>query len=710
MAKSRKASIIKKIIQFSESGNFLIIMPIVQYGDIEIKIGKFSNTPSATKTIKRDINLETQFREFVVSKHPNFSTKTNHDYYFLKAEDVMKRFWFVNFCDACNKNDIEITGTENLKNLKYFPGKANTSYNFTSDIDWFNTKVNMSFGKEKISLKNIQKAVLKNNGHIKLTDGSIGVISPEWMNKWKLAFEFGTVKGDKLKLSKSQFIIMNSVLEDTDIEKVSEEFKTKLEGFKNFDKIDNLDIPTRLNATLRDYQHSGFNWLAFMSKFGFGGCLADDMGLGKTLQILCYLSYLKDELKSELPNLVVCPTTLMFNWEKEIEKFAPYLTVARHWGNTKLPDSEAWNKFDIVLISYGTLVSDIENIRNIQFGAIVLDEAQAIKNMNSLRFKAVSLLKSDYRFSVTGTPIENNLMELFAQMHFLNPGLLGSPNHFQKEYVAQIDKGLAPEKAEQLKRIVYPFMLRRTKEVVAKELPEKTEMILYCEMGEKQRAVYDKFVALYRNSILSKIDTDGISQAKFSILDALLKIRQICNSPSLLNTEEKYCADSVKTDELIRHIENKTANHKVLIFSQFVGMLKIVKDRLENDGIKYSYLDGQTRDREAVVNQFVDNNDVRVFLISLKAGGFGLNLTVADYVYLIDPWWNPAAEAQAIDRVHRIGQDKKVFAYKMICKDTIEEKIIKMQEKKKNLADEIITSEQSFVKNLDRNDIEELFY
>lgn len=706
----------KRKIIFSETGNFLVVMPIVKYGDTELKVNPNSSatkinafTNGEISVIERDVEYENAFRSFIADQHDSFSAKSNHEYFYLKSEEVMKKMWFVRFCQACKDEEVEIFGLKNLKKLKYYPGTAKISYGYKSEIDWFNTEVNVQFGDEQVSLKDIQKAVLKNDGLIKLSDDSLGVLPEEWIKKWKTALELGKIKDNELKLTKSQFAIVNALYEDIDHEELNAELGEKLKLLEGFDKLEKIKPSTKLKATLRDYQHEGLNWLAFLVEFGFGGCLADDMGLGKTVQMLALILYLKHTKKTKKTHLVICPTTLLFNWEKEIDKFCPHLKSHTYWGTNRDTDISNWKNFDVVLSSYGTVTNDIETIRKHKLGALILDESQAIKNPGSLRHKAVSLLRSDYRFSMTGTPIENNTVELFSQMQFLNPGLLGTLNYFKKEFATPIDKGLAPDKAEELRKLVYPFLLRRTKEVVAKELPEKTEMILYCEMEKEQRRVYDAFVGDFREQILTDIDEDGMDKSRFKILDALLKARQICDSPALLNTEEDYGNASIKTEELLRNIERKTRNHKVLVFSQFVGMLNIIRQRLDADGVKYAYLDGSTRNREEVVEQFVSDESVRVFLISLKAGGFGLNLTCADYVYLVDPWWNPAVEAQAIDRVHRIGQDKKVFAYRMICKDTIEEKIIKLQEKKKSLAKEIISSEQSFVKNLTRSDIEDLF-
>jgi SNF2 family DNA or RNA helicase len=355
------------------------------------------------------------------------------------------------------------------------------------------------------------------------------------------------------------------------------------------------------------------------------------------------------------------------------------------------------------------IINDIEHLNTIKFNYVVLDESQAIKNTDSLRYKAVMLLKAKNRLAMTGTPVENNTFDLYAQMNFTNPGLLGNVNHFKKNFSDLIDKKGDQEAATLLRKIVQPFLLRRTKDQVAKDLPNKTEDVIYCEMGSEQRKVYNAFRDNYRNLIGKKIDTEGLGKSSMIVLDALLKLRQICNSPALLNTKESYGNDSVKIEELVSHLTEKTGNHKVLVFSQFVEMLKLIEKELTKQNIPYEYLDGQTRKREEKVKRFQEEQSCRVFLISIKAGGVGLNLTQADYVYIVDPWWNPAVEAQAIDRTHRIGQTKKVFAYRMICKDTTEEKILQLQQKKKKVSEDVISADAAFYKQLEKEDILDLF-
>ncbi len=341
----------------------------------------------------------------------------------------------------------------------------------------------------------------------------------------------------------------------------------------------------------------------------------------------------------------------------------------------------------------------------------MLDESQAIKNPASKVTKAASLLKAKHRLCLSGTPLQNNTFDIFAQMNFLNPGMLGTMEFFRQEFAIPIDKFGEEDRKDHLRKILYPFILRRTKEQVAKDLPEKIETILFCEMEDEQRKIYDAYRNDYRNQILGTIEMQGIQKSQLTILQGLMKLRQICDSPAILNEPEKLPNHSIKLDELAREISENISNHKALIFSQFLGMLALIRDKLTALGVEFEYFDGSTSapDREKAIQSFQNDDAKRVFLISLKAGGVGLNLTAADYVYIVDPWWNPAVEQQAIDRTHRIGQTKHIFAYRMICKDTIEDKIMQLQERKRILAKELIADDASFVKSLSRSDVEYLF-
>jgi superfamily II DNA or RNA helicase len=367
--------------------------------------------------------------------------------------------------------------------------------------------------------------------------------------------------------------------------------------------------------------------------------------------------------------------------------------------------------YDIIITSYGTMRNDIAELKNYEFQYVVLDESQSIKNPGAQVTKACNLLHSKNRLVLSGTPVQNNTFDLYAQMHFLNPGFLGGMNFFRNHYAIPIDKYRDENAIAELKKMTEPFILRRTKEKVAPDLPDKSEMIMWCEMGDQQKDVYDRYKHYYRNRLLNKIEENGIKKSSFEILNGLMRLRQICDSPVLIKDPEVFTTASVKIDELLREVTENSGNHKLLVFSQFTEMLSLISKRFESNGIRFNYLDGKTPPemRIKAVNSFQNDDSVKAFLISLKAGGVGLNLTAADYVYIVDPWWNPAVESQAIDRTHRIGQTRKVFAYKMICKGTIEEKILELQKKKKSLSEDLIGEESSFVSKLTKDDIAFLF-
>jgi non-specific serine/threonine protein kinase len=455
---------------------------------------------------------------------------------------------------------------------------------------------------------------------------------------------------------------------------------------------------------------AGYQWLSYLNDVGWGGILADDMGLGKTVQALTMLDAYRAH-NNGLKAIVVCPTTLIYNWQNEVKKFTPSLTYHIHHGSARSRSAEELQQSNIIITTYGTLRSDIQLLLKIVFDYVVLDESQAIKNPSSKVTKAATLLNAKNRVCMSGTPLQNNTFDIFAQMNFLNPGLLGSMEFFRNEFATPIDKFGEQEQKDHLRKLLFPFILRRTKEQVAKDLPEKTETILFCEMEKEQRKIYDAYRNSYRDKILGTIDDKGIDKSQLTILQGLMKLRQICDSPAILNEEEKYPNHSIKLDELTREITENIGDHKALIFSQFLGMLGLIREKLKEQNIPHEYFDGSTSatERERAIQNFQNNDDCRVFLISLKAGGVGLNLTAADYVYIVDPWWNPAVEQQAIDRTHRIGQTKNIFAYRMICLDSIEDKILQLQERKRILARELITDDNGFVKTLTKADVEYLF-
>lgn len=481
-----------------------------------------------------------------------------------------------------------------------------------------------------------------------------------------------------------------------------------IQGLQHFDEIEEVVPPDSLNATLRHYQQAGLNWLYFLNRYDLNGCLADDMGLGKTIQTLALLLKLKEEgiLKKAL---IVVPVSTMPNWQDEAKKFTPTLKTIRHYGPGRAKTELELQEPDIILVSFHTLRNDIELFSAMDFSYLILDEAQNIKNASSRIFKSVKLVRARHRLSLTGTPIENNTMDLWSQFDFLNPGLLSSAEQYKRRFARPIEEGKDQGATELLRKIVFPFILRRKKEDVVKDLPEKEEIIQYIELGLEQRRLYNEIRDYYRDKVSDSFNDNGVGGSRMVIFEALLRLRQAANFPKMVSEEYSHIvpAKFEMLKDLIQEILEE--KHKILIFSQFVKSLHIIRDFLDKAGISYSYLDGQTRNRDEQIKKFQNEETNCVFLISLKAGGVGINLTAADYVILFDPWWNPAIEAQAIARSHRIGQQNRVIAYKFIAKDTVEDKILEMQNRKKMLVEDVVSTESSFFKSLGKEDVVNLF-
>ncbi len=701
-------------LMLQEKGDYLLFQPVFNYGGYETRL-----TDKATLSIPNGdkilvIHRNTQAEQAFVTKldtlHTMFVTQVESGSLALRGADVLRNNWFFLFVDAMKEMKVPVFGFEALKNFRFNTARPTTHIHVSSGLDWFDAKVEIEFGKERVGIADIKKALAGKQSFVQLGDGTLGILPDEWLKKYALLFKVGDGRSDKLRLSKYHMSVIDELYENRDETEMSFALDEKYERLKEFKNIPEVPAPAEVAHILRPYQLSGFQWLNYLNDVGWGGILADDMGLGKTVQALTMLDYYKTT-NGSLKAIVVCPTTLIYNWQNEVKKFTPSLTYHIHHGSARSRSAEELSNHNIIITTYGTLRSDIQILLKMFFDYVVLDESQAIKNPASKVTKAASLLTAKNRVCMSGTPLQNNTFDIFAQMNFLNPGLLGSMEFFRNEFATPIDKFGEQEQKDHLRKLLFPFILRRTKEQVAKDLPEKTETILFCEMEKEQRKIYDAYRNSYRDKIMGTIDDQGIGKSQLTILQGLMKLRQICDSPAILNEDEKYPNHSIKLDELTREISENIGDHKALIFSQFLGMLGLIKAKLKEQNIPFEYFDGSTSapDRERAIQNFQNNDECRVFLISLKAGGVGLNLTAADYVYIVDPWWNPAVEQQAIDRTHRIGQTKNIFAYRMICIDTIEDKILQLQERKKILARELITDDNGFVKALSKADVEYLF-
>ncbi len=701
-------------ILLRERGDYLLFQPVFTYHGYDIKQNDKEKIilPSANKllVIKRDLEIEESYIKKIENLHSGFVRPEGTDSLALKGTDVLKNNWFFLFIDAAKEMNVPVYGFDALKNFRFNTSKPATKIHISSHTDWFDAKVDIQFGEQKVTVDDVKKALANKQQYVHLNDGTLGILPEEWVKKYSLLFRVGDGKANNMKLSKYHFSIIEDLYEQRDEEELVFKLEEKYERLKDNHAISKIDAPAHLQSVLRPYQTSGFQWLNYLSGVQWGGILADDMGLGKTIQALSFLHHLREK-NGKLTSLVVCPTTLMYNWENEIKKFTPSLTYYIHHGGARTKTTLATHETDIIITTYGTLRSDIKQFVEVPFDYVILDESQAIKNPASKVAKASSLLKAANRLCLSGTPLQNNTFDIYAQMNFLNPGMLGTIDFFKQEFSIPIDKFGEKEQKEHLRRLLYPFILRRTKEQVARDLPEKSEMILFCEMGDEQRKIYDAYRNDYRDKILGVVEEQGVNKSQLTILQGLMKLRQICDSPAIMKDEEKLPNVSVKLEEIGREITENISNHKALVFSQFLGMLALIRAKLNELGVDHEYFDGSTSapDRQKAIDRFQSEENCRVFLISLKAGGVGINLTAADYVYIVDPWWNPAVEQQAIDRTHRIGQTKNIFAYRMICKDTVEDKILQLQQKKKALAADLITDDSGFVKSLTKEDIEYLF-
>lgn len=587
---------------------------------------------------------------------------------------------------------------------KLFRSASQFHAELRSGVDWFELDGAIEYGEASIQLPALIQALEKGDNLVRLDDGSYGMIPEDFLAKYGMLLKVGRIEDGALRFSRAQTGLLDIFLAERDAEiQVDEVFAAARAKIQSFAGILPAAQPAGFLGELRHYQKEGLGWLYFLEECGWGGCLADDMGVGKTAQVLALLEKRREQ--GHGPSIVVVPRSLIYNWIQEAARFAPQLKVLDHSGPGRVIDEENFRAHNIVLMTYGTMRSDILSLKAIQFDYAILDEAQAIKNAASESAKASRLLRAKNRLAMSGTPIENHLGELWSLFEFLNPGMLGGATPL----AADLFRNPEPETRQLLARALRPFVLRRTKEQVVQELPAKTESTIYCELDTGQRKLYDELRDYYRLNLLGKITNKSMGKAKLQVLEALLRMRQAACHPGLIDSS-RHAESSAKFDILIPMLEELlNEGHKALIFSQFTSLLALLKLRLDKKNLVYEYLDGSTKDRQERVERFQNDPGCKLFLISLKAGGTGLNLTGADYVFLLDPWWNPAVEAQAIDRTHRIGQTRPVFAYRLVARGTVEEKVLELQQSKRELADSILTEDNRLIGNLQREDLELLF-
>lgn len=615
----------------------------------------------------------------------------DNENFIILNEELAKEFVKKELLQLTGK--YSIIGTDRLRKYNIKAVKPKISGRFSYNLDYFEGEVEVEVEGDKFSIQQLLNNYKKDE-YIVLSDGTNALINREYIEKLQRIFK--EEDGNKVKVSFFDMPIVQDMIDEKSFEN---DFMGSKDFFEGINKLaeENIDYP-KLNATLRDYQKYGYKWLKYLTDNNLGACLADDMGLGKTLQAIALLTNLHEEKKKK--SMVIMPKSLIYNWENEIKRFSPKLKVGVYYGINR--DFSLLKKVDIILTTYGTIRNDIENLLEQKFDLLVLDESQNIKNINSQTTKAVLLLNAKKRVALSGTPIENNLLELYSLFRFLNPEMFGSVQEFTNDYIVPIQKYSDTSTIEELRKKIYPFLLRRVKKEVLADLPDKIEKLVYVDMNDEHRRFYEERRKYYY-SLLEKNTSSQGNFDKFFVLQAINELRHIVSSPELESKKIISSKKEVLIENVIEAIEN---NHKVLVFVNYLSSIESICDSLKENKIKYLKMTGQTKDRQNLVDKFQNDSRYKVFVMTLKTGGVGLNLVSADTIFIYDPWWNTTVENQAIDRAYRLGQDKTVFAYKMIMRNTIEEKILKLQEIKNKLLDDLISEDNLSTKNLSKSDIE----
>ena len=610
----------------------------------------------------------------------------------IMQEKLAKEFIMQDLLQLASK--YRVVGTDKLRKYNIKAVKPKVIGKFSHSIDFLEGEIELEIEGEKFSILDVLSSY-KKDSYIMLSDGTSALINKKYIEKLERLFKDNDKK--KVKLSFFDLPLVEELIEDKIF---SEEMNRTRDFFKGINNIKDYNIePPKVKAKLREYQEYGYKWLSYLIDNNLGGCLADDMGLGKTLQAISVLTRLHE--KKGTKSLVIMPKSLIYNWESEIKKFSPKLKVGIYYGNFR--NRDIIKKSGVILTTYGTIRNDIEIIRDYDFDVVILDESQNIKNVNAQTTKAIMLLNAKHRIALSGTPIENNLSELYSLFRFLNPSMFGTMEEFNNFYAIPIQKENDQEAIEELKKKVYPFILRRIKKEVLKDLPDKIEKTMYIEMNPEQKKLYEERRNYYYNMVHSQIKENGLGKTQFFILQALNELRQITSCPEV----KSVGVTSSKREVLINNILDAVENgHKVLVFTNYINSIKNICEDLDKYGVKYLSMSGSTKDRQLLVDKFQKDSKYKVFVMTLKTGGVGLNLTAADTIFIYDPWWNKTVENQAIDRAYRLGQDRTVFSYKLILKDTIEEKILQLQESKIKLLDNLISEDSSTLKTLSEKDIE----
>ena len=653
----------------------------------KLEISKI-NLENLSSDMYEIVKVLTKLQKSIGLKSSYFIDNEN---FIILNEELAKEFVKKELLQLTGK--YSIIGTDRLRKYNIKAVKPKISGRFSYNLDYFEGEVEVEVEGDKFSIQQLLNNYKKDE-YIVLSDGTNALINREYIEKLQRIFK--EEDGNKVKVSFFDMPIVQDMIDEKSFEN---DFMGSKDFFEGINKLaeENIDYP-KLNATLRDYQKYGYKWLKYLTDNNLGACLADDMGLGKTLQAIALLSKVHEEKKKK--SMVIMPKSLIYNWENEIKRFSPKLKVGIYYGINR--DFSSLKKVDIILTTYGTIRNDIESLLKQKFDLLILDESQNIKNINSQTTKAVLLLNAKKRVALSGTPIENNLLELYSLFRFLNPEMFGSVQEFTNDYIVPIQKYSDTSTIEELRKKIYPFLLRRVKKEVLADLPDKIEKLVYVDMNDEHRRFYEERRKYYY-SLLEKNTSSQGNFDKFFVLQAINELRHIVSSPELESKKIISSKKEVLIENVIEAIEN---NHKVLVFVNYLSSIESICDSLKENKIKYLKMTGQTKDRQNLVDKFQNDSRYKVFVMTLKTGGVGLNLVSADTIFIYDPWWNTTVENQAIDRAYRLGQDKTVFAYKMIMRNTIEEKILKLQEIKNKLLDDLISEDNLSTKNLSKNDIE----
>ena len=700
---------VKIYLDYNEKG-YIIADVKFCYGNVEFNPIKNVNLEITRNAIQENEVLDTFVQTGFMLDSANARLVLANDekiYNFLskEIEDYMKKFEVL-VAEDFKKKDIKkikiksigVKIENNLLDINLEDFKFNI-YEIKDIINKYKLK------RKFYKLKDGTYISLEKNNSLDFLENVVDNIEIDYVNP-----EEGTIK---LPIYRAMYLEkLFKEMNNTNIQK-NEYYKKMISEIEDRHIDINTKIPKKLNTELRTYQKIGYKWLKTLEQYKMGGILADDMGLGKTVQVLTViLSYIQENKEKAKNSIIVCPSSLTLNWYNEIQKFTPTIKTLVISGDylERKRKIETINNYQIVITSYDSLKRDIDLYTQYNFKYIVADEAQYIKNNNTKNSKAVKLINAETKFALTGTPIENSLSELWSIFDFIMPGYLYKYKKFKELYEIPIIKNQDEEKMNKLKKQIEPFILRRTKSEVLTELPDKTVTILSNEMKEEQYSIYMSYMAQARDEIMYQIDMKGFEKSQIKILSLLMRLRQICCHPKLFLSE--YTGESSKLNQCIEIIQDAVlGEHKILLFSSYTSMFEIIEEQLKKLKINYLKLTGQTKvgERIKLVDEFNTNKNIKVFLISLKAGGTGLNLTGADMVIHYDPWWNLSAENQATDRTYRIGQKKNVQVYKLITKNSIEEKIYELQQKKAKLIDNMLSTDATFISKLSKDDIMALF-